>query len=210
MHRIKITGILAHFKIPGYSKTQRTYEIPPIATVVGILKNIFGEDIDDFLLGYTIKYKSKYKDYCKIYKEFNMIAKTYTDKERFRQDTFINEYLYDVELVIYTDIEKEIVLEEPLVLGKANCLASLNIENVTLKNRPGKGHNQYTDINTGLGIIKRINTVTMYNKYKDMYDFKMALVRENEEFSYDKNYDEDYDENIFIWHWKGGEINAAN
>ena len=60
--RITIKGDFAHFKMPAKSKYQQTFEIPPVSTVVGILQNIYGKEINDFTLGYTIKFNQKTKD----------------------------------------------------------------------------------------------------------------------------------------------------
>lgn len=211
LNRIIIKGDFAHFKIPARAKIQQTYSIPPISTVVGILQNIYGTDIDDFHLGYTINYKTKHKDLMTIYKELNISEKRPTDKKRFITDTCIVEYLYDVELVIYTDIDKEVELKDVLVLGKANCLGTINkIEEVELLDKEGFGYNQYTEKNIGEGQIRRINTLTKYNPLKDMYDIKSNVVRENTEFEYHKNYDSDLEQNIYIWKWKEGNINALD
>lgn len=211
INRITIKGDFAHFKIPARAKIQQTYDIPPISTVVGILQNIFGADIDNFKLGYTIKYKNKHKDLMTIYKELNLSEKRPTDKKRFISDTCIVEYLYNVELVIYTDINKEIELKDTLVLGKANCLATISsIEEVELIDKEGFGYNQYTQKDIGDGQIRRINTLTKYNNLTDMYDIKSSLVRENTEFEYNKNYDKDIEQNIYIWNWKEGKINGLN
>lgn len=211
INRITIKGDFAHFKIPARAKIQQTYDIPPISTVVGILQNIFGADIDNFNLGYTINYSNKHKDLMTIYKELNLSEKRPTDKKRFISDTCIVEYLYNVELVIYTDINKEIELKDTLVLGKTNCLATiLNIEEVELIDKEGYGYNQYTQKDIGDGQIRRINTLTKYNNLTDMYDIKSSLVRENTEFEYNKNYDKDIEQNIYIWNWKEGKINGLN
>lgn len=205
--KLNIKGTFAHFKIPAYSKYQRTYEIPPISTIVGILKNIYGEDISDFTLGYTINYKSKSMDVMKIYKELDLSEKTPTDKKRFTSDLCFVEYLYDVELFIYTDINKEIELKDTLVLGKTNCLGTLcSVEEVELIQKEGYGFNQYTSKDIGNGQIRRINTLTTFNPNTDMYDIQSATVRENKEFEYDCNYDSDLGQNIYLWNWNGGEI----
>lgn len=211
INRIIIKGDFAHFKVPASSKIQRTYSIPFVSTVYGILKNIYDENINDFKIGYTLQYKSKDREVMKIYKEFNLATKPEKTKERFKTDICVVEYLYDVELVIYTDIEKEIVLNDVLTLGKANCLATLvSVEKIDLKDIEGYGYNQYTDINIGTGQIRRINTSTKFNENTDRYDIKSSLARENVKFKYDKNYDSDFEQNIHLWNWKDGKISEAN
>ena len=209
LNKIEIIGDIAHFKIPMHSKIQRTYEIPPISTIVGILKNIYGEEIDDFTLGYVIYHNGTFKDLQTIYKEINPNVKTLTDSDRFQTDVCPIEYLINPKLIIYTDINKNIEFNEPLCLGKTNCLAkvlSLSEIKVNLIDKEAVGYNQYTDINIGDGIIKRINTLTEYNEKKGYYDIYSSMVRENNEFEYNKYYDEDEKQNIFLWNWKKGGV----
>ncbi|EGT5270936.1 CRISPR-associated protein Cas5 [Clostridioides difficile] len=209
LNKIEIIGDMAHFKIPMHSKIQRTYEIPPISTIVGILKNIYGEEIDDFILGYVIYHNGTFKDLQTIYKEINPNVKTLTDNDRFQTDVCPIEYLINPKLIIYTNIDKNIEFNEPLCLGKTNCLAkvlSLSEIEVNLIDKKAIGYNQYTDINIGDGMIKRINTLTEYNEKKGYYDIYSSMVRENDEFEYGKYYDEDEQQNIFLWNWKKGGV----
>lgn len=212
LNRITMKSELAHFKIPATGKIQQTYIIPPISTVVGILKNLYGEEINDFKLGYFVKHSGKHRDLMKIYKEFNLSEKSHTSKDRFMTDTCIVEYLKDVELVIYTSINENILLKDVLVLGKANCLASItDMTEVELTDIEGYGYYQYTDKSIGEGQIRRINTITEYNCDIDMYDIKTDTFKENIEFEYDKNYDKEYEQNIYVWNWKdGGVKNGSN
>lgn len=211
INRIILKGDFAHFKKPARGKIQQTYEIPPISTVVGILKNIYGEDIDDFILGYSIKYKAKHKDAMTLYKEVNLSERSPKDRKRFITDLCIVEYLYRVELTIYTDISKDVSMKDVLVLGKSNCLATLyEIKEIELSDEDGFGYNQYTQREIGDGQIRRINTLTKFNEHKDMYDIKSEIVRENLEFEYDKNYDKELEQNIYLWKWKGGKIDGVN
>lgn len=211
LNKLTITGTFAHFKIPAYSKYQRSYEIPPISTVVGMLKNLYGDDISDFKLGYTINYKSKALDATTIYKELDVTEKSFKDKKRFITDLCFIEYLYDVEMYIYTDINREIKLKDTLVLGKTNCLGTLSkVEEVELINQEGFGYNQYTAKELGEGQIRRINTLTSYNADTDMYNIQGAVVRENREFEYDRNYDPALMQNIYLWNWREGKVYGAN
>lgn len=205
LNKIEIVGDMAHFKIPMHSKIQKTYKIPTISTVVGILKNIYGEEIDNFILGYFIEHKGTFEDVQTLYKEINPNVKTLISPDRFTTDICPVEYLIQPRLVIYTDIDQSIEFKEPLCLGKANCLArvvSLDEISIQLVEYNGKGYNQYTAINVGDGMIKRINTLTKYNDQKGYYDIYSSMVRENDEFNYDKYYDEEEQQNIFLWKWK--------
>lgn len=206
MNKLIITGNEAHFKIPMRSKIQNTYKIPPISTVVGILKNIYGQDINNFKVGYFIEYEDINKEINTIYKEININA----DKKpngRFTADTIYVENLVSPRLVIYHNIKKDIEFNQPLCLGKANYLTNIKFEEVDLIDKAGFGYNQYTPKNIGQGMLMRINTITEYNELKGYYEYKTALVRENlTEFELDSNYDEMEDMNIYIWEWSDGNV----
>lgn len=211
MKKIVIVGDRAHFKIPNSSKSQLTFDIPPISTVVGILQNIFGTTINNFMFGYKLEYKSKEREVLTIYKEVNSNdgVRKLTDGDRFTKDIIYVENLIDVRLVIYTDIENEIEFKEPIVLGKAGYLGKLTIEhNYKLVDKQGNAYNQYTPLDLGSGRVRRINTLTQYNPQKGYYDYWTMLVRENKELAYDKFFDEDEGENIVMWKWKDGEASV--
>ncbi|MGV3026738.1 CRISPR-associated protein Cas5 [Clostridium thermobutyricum] len=215
LRKIIIKGKLAHFKIPLQGKLQRTYNIPPISTIIGILQNIFNKDINDFIVGFTIKYKNIEKEFTKIYKEVDGRENKYTCGRRFKEDNYIIENLTDVELIIYTDIKDNIELNDVLVLGKTNYLATITnykdgkFEEVKLVEKKGNGYNQWTSLNVKSGMPVRINTITWFDSLKCAYDFKTELVKRNNEFEYDKFYDEEEGQNIFLWKWKDGEINEV-
>lgn len=207
LNKLIITGEEAHFKIPMRSKFQSTYKIPPISTVVGILKNIYGENIDDFKVGYFIEYESVGKEIVTIYKEVNISIGDSTPKGRFTKDIIYVENMHNVRLVIYHDISESIKFKEPLTLGKANYLANVDFSEVELTKECGYGYNQYTPVNIGAGNIVRINTLTKYSDIKGYYEYKQALVRESlEEFELECNHDKDEDINIFIWNWRDGNV----
>lgn len=201
--KIEIVGDLAHFKIPNMSKYQLTYKIPPISTVVGILQSLYGTDINNFILGYTFNNEGTVIDLSTIYKEIN--TNSNQANKRFTKDIIYIENIINPKLIIYTDIKSDFELKNPLVLGKANYLARINnISNAKLITHDGQGYNQYTDIDTGKGMIVRINTETKYNENRDCYDYKNILVRDNRNFDYDKFYDEEENQNIFLWRWENG------
>ncbi|WP_297521053.1 CRISPR-associated protein Cas5 [uncultured Clostridium sp.] len=210
LRKTKIIAPLGHFKVPLQGKLQKTYDKPPISSIVGILQNLFGENINDFILGFTFEYKNISKEFNKIYKEVDGRKNKYTAGRRFTGDNFITEHLVDTELIIYTDIDKKIILDETLVMGKANYLATLvSDEEVNLINQKAQGFNQWTDMSIEGGMPVRINTLTKFNSDKCAYDYETELVKNNKEFEYDKFYDEEEEQNIFLWNWKDGEINAV-
>jgi len=168
--KIEIVGEMAHFKIPNSSKYQLTYKVPPISTVVGILQNIYNDEINNFTIGCTIEYDETNMELIKIYKEINQNIKTLTCGDRFQNDVMYVENIINPRLVIYTDLKDDIRALNPLTLGKTNYLAKINsIEKIKLINKEGQGYNQYTSINIGEGMIKRINTITKYNEFKGIY-----------------------------------------
>lgn len=206
MNKLIITATEAHFKIPMRSKIQNTYKIPPISTVVGILKNIYGQNIDDFEVGYFIEFDSINKEVNTIYKEINLNADK-KPKGRFIADTIYVENLINPRLVIYHSIKSDIEFNQPLCLGKANYLANIKFDKVELIDKGGIGYNQYTPTNIGSGMINRINTITEYNDIKGYYEYKTTLVRENlTEFELNSNYDETEDMNIYMWKWRNGDV----
>lgn len=218
LKKIKIIAELAHFKVPMCCKVQRTYLIPQPSTIVGVLKSIFGEGINDFKFGYTIKHKGITTEFTKIFKEVNAREKGLSvtkSSGRFLGDNIYLENLIEPEITIYTDIKNSIKLHEPLVLGKTNYLAKItNIKNrgfeeVELNQKLGTGYNQYTSINIGEGMIERVNTLTEYSKDICAYRYKTKLVRNNSKFEYKCYFDEEDEEMIYIWNWKDGEMNEV-
>lgn len=207
--RIPIESDLARFHIPYSFKNQRTFNIPPPSTIVGILKILYNEDIDNFVFGYIIEHKGIFKDLTKTYKvkaekikeekiKTIKYAKTKIDKS----DVCCVEYLIEPKLYIYTNIKEELKINKPLNLGKTDCLARVLLnqkEEINLINKEGQGYNQWTDLNTGYGQIKRITTETTFNIETDCYEQNYKLLRENEAFDYDKFYDEELEQNIFLW-----------
>lgn len=220
MKKIIITSRNAHFKIPYASKMQYTYEVPPISTVLGILRVLYGEDIDDFKFGYIFQYESKYTDIMKghkinvsnvrtIIKNNNKVE--INQEKPLASDWIGREYLYNCILKIYTDIDLPIKIDYCLTMGRANCLARLHlpIKDVELINKEGKIINQYTPTDIGKGIIKPITYLSKYDKNIQSFQTKIKHLRFNKEVDYDKNYDIDEEQNIFLWHYYGGEIFAV-
>ncbi|MCQ4925039.1 CRISPR-associated protein Cas5 [Tissierella carlieri] len=215
MRKIKITSNIAHFKIPYSSKYQKTYDIPPISTVVGILKVLFGEDIDNFKFGYTFKYESKFEDAMNISKVNINDVVTLEDpstNKRKVTDNITREYLYDCTLLIYTDIELPIEMNYCLTMGRSNSLARVHFpfKPVQLLEEVGQGFNQYTPIELGLGMIKPITYYSEFDKKSQSFNTKVKHLRLNKHFDYDRNYDKEEDQNIFLWKYQGGEIYELN
>ena len=195
--KIILTSELAHFKNSINGKNQNTFKSPPVSTIVGILKNIYGEDIQNFIFGYTCEYNGIFTDVANIYKTVSSNKKCITDI------CFI-EYLIKPTIRIYTDIESEIILDETLNLGKTNCLAKCRFAEVEINNEKSIGYNQWTPKNIGHGIIQRINLETKYNKLKGYYDYITALLRHNTQFESQYKIN-DIQEGIQLWKYENEE-----
>lgn len=211
MNKIKITSNIAHFKIPYASKYQKTYDIPPISTVIGMLKVLFGEDINDFKFGYTFDYVTKFEDVMNMSKinieKISDIGDIGPSNKNVT-DVITREYLHDCILNIYTDIELPLVMDYCLTMGRANSLARVHlpIEKANLIDKVGVGYNQYTPIDIGQGIIKPITYISEYDKKTQSFKTKVKHLRINKEFEYDKFYDPIAEQNLFLWKYEDGEI----
>lgn len=205
INKLKITAPIAHFKVPYASKLQITYDVPPLSTVIGMLKVIFGDDIDDFKFGYLFESEGKFKDAITLHK-FNK-----KNKNKKITDCGVREYLDNCRLLIYTDLDKPIEMNHILTMGRSNCLARLHfpIEKVQLTNKEGKGYNQYTPVDIGTGVIKPISILNRYNPAVGSFDTTVKHLRFNKEFKYDKHYDIEENQNVILWHFKGGGVSVC-
>lgn len=207
MKKITISADFAHFKVPYASKVQKTYPIPPISTVIGILKNIYNHDIDSFVFGYLFSSKNKFRDIQKIYKEINIQKKKESDRYDKASNTWVSdvpiiEYLYDPKLIIYTDIKDEPNLSEIINLGKTDCLAKVSIKDIKLYEKLGCVINQWTSLKYGDGLIKRISVETVWNQEKGIYDIYTDMFRYNIEVEYPYNFDIEEEQNVFLWSYR--------
>lgn len=213
LRKLEIVSNFAHFKKPFATKQQFTYSVPPISTVIGIMQNLFNEDINNFILGFTFKYSEIFKDIQRIYKEVNF--NTRKDSERYNKngiwtsDVCEIDYLVDSKLIIYTNIKDDLNINECLNLGKTDCLAKvLNDRVIELNKINGVGHNQWTESYVkGSGFPERIAVETKYNGKKGYYDIYTKLVKLNNDFCFDGYYDDEQEEMIYLWYYrKNGEI----
>lgn len=199
-NKLILKSDLAHFKNSMNGKNQNTYEVPPLSTIVGILKNIYGEDVSDFVFGYTCEFHGKFKDVTTIYKEINLNVAP--KSKRFASDICFIEYLVNPIVTIYHNIDKKPVISEILNLGKTNCLAKCDFQSENITEQNSIGYNQWCPISIGHGIIERINKETIYNPKKGYYDYYNDLFRFNTEF--ESNYTlEEKNEGIQLWKYKG-------
>ena len=207
LNRLKITAPIAHFKVPYSSKYQNTYSIPPLSTVVGMLKVIYGEEINDFIFGYIFEYETDFVDGYTLHKVNKDIKQ---NKKGYTSDYCFKKYLHDCTLTIYTNISKEISMEHSFTMGKSNCLARLHfpIEEVSLVDKTGKGYNQFTPIEVGTGEIMPVTVNTKFNHRLDSFDTRIKHLRLNKEFDFDKYHDEEKKQNVFLWSYKDGDINV--
>lgn len=202
---IKIVADMAHFKNSRSAVLQQTYKIPPISTVVGIIKNIYGENIQDFIFGYNFSYDFSQYEVSTIYKELNLEVKTDTDKERFNVYPAQIEYLINPKLeIIVVGLEEKYTMNTALNLGKTNCLAKLKIEDIEIKNDNIIQYNVLTDFKDGDGKIQRQNIETIYNQQKGYFDYYTKLIRINDEYNCKYSYEE---QGVYLWKYnKVGEV----
>lgn len=203
--KFTIIGDRAHFKNNRSAVLQQTYKIPPISTVIGILKNIYGEDIENFMFGYNFSYLTSQYEISTLYKEFNLNVKTDSDKERFITSPCQVEYLISPKLeIIVIGLQENFVMDMMLNLGKTNCLAKLKYELIEIKNEKLIQYNVLTDFKDGDGVIERQNIETKYNEKKGCFDYYTKLIRTNDEYECQYTYDE---QGLYLWKYnKVGEI----
>ncbi|MCC6287453.1 MAG: type I-B CRISPR-associated protein Cas5 [Chitinophagaceae bacterium] len=134
---IDIRSWTASFRYPNLiSGIQPTLEVPPLSTILGLINSAAGNYIEHkkLTIGYYFEFGAKATDLETIY----MIdsknglptnnAKSNVIKREFLFDTFLRLYIVDEELVNY--------LREPfypLLLGRMNDLASVNIRSIEKK-----------------------------------------------------------------------------
>lgn len=202
---LTISAEMAHFKNSRSAVLQQTYKIPPISTVIGILKNIYGDDIENFIFGYNFTYSSSQYEISTLYKELNLNVKTDTDKDRFVTNPCQIEYLINPKLeIIVIGLQKDYIMDTVLNLGKTNCLAKLKIEDVEITNDNLIQYNILTDFKEGNGIIERQNIETKYNEDKGYFDYYTKLLRINDEYECNYSYNE---QGLYLWKYnKVGEV----
>lgn len=208
INKMKITSETSHFGEFLGRDDRNTLDTPPPSTIVGMLRLIYGEDIDKFVFGYTFKSEGRFKDDIKIYKHrHNGLS---TKHKKTVTDCRYIEFHTESKLIIYTNINKDIQVNFPICIGKSGSPARIHlpIKEVNLINKKGKGFNQFTPNNIGKGVINPTTLVTNYNKDLNLYDNSIGHLRLNKEFEYDKYYDEDLEQNIFLWKYKNKEVIA--
>ena len=205
--KIKIESVTGHFgQVLGYDD-RFTYEMPPPSTVIGILRVLFGDDIDNFKFGYLFESETKFIDDILIHKRKH-------DGNRFKKginfvsDVRSMECLYNCGLIIYTDINRELVVNYILSMGRSNNPAKLvfPIKEIELIDKDGFGFNQYTPEDIGRGRIFFVNMLSRFNSAYDSYDNQIAHLRFNEKFKYNKTFDPEEKQNIFIWQLADGVV----
>lgn len=210
MKRLRITSQTGHFGEVLGIDDRVTHNTPPPSTVFGILKVLFGEEIEneEFTFGYTFNSALKYLDDLTIYKHTDKGYHRRTKESPVTSDCRSIENHYDCELIIYTSLDKDLKMEYALCMGKSGNPARLRlpIEEIELQDIEGKGYNQYTPFSVGTGKIKNITLLTKYNRVYNSYDSISALLRLNKEFDYDKNYDSELEHNIILWEYRKGGV----
>lgn len=205
--KITITSDRGHFKKYRSAGLQQTYRIPPASSVIGLLKNIYGEDIENFIFGYNITFGGTEYEVTTIHKEVNVeVLNNSNIKEELGKSNPCNiEYLIKPNLeIIVLNINKDIEMKNVLNMGKTNCLAKAVFDEVEIKNEKAIQENVLTDFKDGYGVVERMNAETKYNIEKGCYDYFTKLFRLNNEYECEYTYEE---KGVYLWEYKkAGEI----
>lgn len=137
VYTVDIRSWTASFRYPNFiSGIQPTLEVPPLSTVLGLINAAAGDYIEytNLTIGYYFEYGAKAIDLETIY----MIdsnkgrptnnAKSNVLKREFLFDTFLRLYLTDESLANYFRAPFY-----PLLLGRMNDLASVDINSINKK-----------------------------------------------------------------------------
>ncbi len=207
LNKLIITSKTGHFgKILGYDD-RYTYKVPTPSTIIGILKTIYNDNIDNFKFGYLFKSDLIFKDDITIHKRNKSGSRVMKKKHPVTDARFI-EMHYNCKLTIYTDIKDDVSLNYILCMGRAGNIARLHlpIRKVNLEDKEGKGYNQYTNINVGAGKIETYNMKSEYKSEFQSYDHQVQKLRLNNVFDYNKNYDEEEEQCVFMWEMNNGDV----
>lgn len=208
INKIILTAPSGHFGQVLGRDNRYTHDTPPPSTIIGMLRLMYGEDIDNFVFGYTFESDCKYLDDITLYK--HNAKGVFRKKGDIVTDCKAIEYHSGCRLVIYTDINRKLSVEHPICMGKSGNPARIHlpIEEINLIDFNYKGFNQYTPKSVGRGVIKPTNLVTWYKPELEVYEQQVEHLRFNRQFEYDKNYDATEKENIFLWQIKEGTVKA--
>ncbi len=137
VYTIDIRSWTASFRYPNLiSGIQPTLEVPPLSTVLGLMNAAAGNYLEHTKLriGYYFEYASKATDLETIYMiDSNKgrptnIAKSNVIKREFLFDTFLRLYMVEERLAYYFKTPFY-----PLLLGRMNDLASVDINSISKK-----------------------------------------------------------------------------
>ncbi|HRP33187.1 MAG TPA: type I-B CRISPR-associated protein Cas5b [Agriterribacter sp.] len=140
LYAIDIRSWTASFRYPNLiSGIQPTLEVPPLSTVLGLINAAAGYYINhkEISIGYYFEYQGREMDLETIYMidtakgKPNNIAKSNVIKREFLLENFLRIYTTDETIVDYF---KNPVY--PLVLGRMNDLACVDISGIEKKNLP--------------------------------------------------------------------------
>lgn len=202
MTLITLTADRGHFKRYRSAGLQQTYRTPPVSTVVGIIKRIYGEDIKDFIFGYRFRYKSIESEIVTIHKEVNsnVIKGKEAYEERIKAVPQPIECLIEPMLEIVIDTKDIPIISENLNMGKTDFLAIAKFKQIDLERISVDEENVLTHFTDGQGVIERLNKETVYNEDKGYYDYYTDLFRFNEEYECEWSWE---DKGFYLWNYKG-------
>lgn len=192
-----ITSDMAHFKRFRSPLKQQSYKIPPISTVIGILKNIYGENIKDFVFGYNFSYDSSEYEIETIWKRSNINVQSEVPT-KFPSHI---EFLINPKLEILTiGLNSQIEFINNLNLGKTTCMAEVEFSNCDIVCQTSKSKNVITLLEDGEGVIERQNIETYYDKTIGAFKQITKPIRINNEINCKYSYD---GKGIYLMKYKG-------
>ena len=203
LNKIIITSDTCQCKKPYNAQVQKNYPVLPISSVIGIIKVLFGNDVDNFKFGYKHIYENSYKEIFALNKHNRTIGKKVISEPCYR-DIYNNNTL-----ILYTDISLDkLSVNHCLTMGRANNLATIKfpIEEIDLIKREGIARNQYSPIYMGNGIVQNMSVVNKFNKILNLFDLKPIKLRFNEELKYNNFFDRELNENIIMWKFNNEEL----
>lgn len=202
---------LAHFKSTMNARLQTTYIHPPISAVIGIIKKF--TDVENLIFGYNFSYENLERQ-INIQNKITLIGETERYKDKKNTTNNIVELLTNpkLEIVFLKPINEINFTNETIVLGRNDCLCSIDFDEIEIENKKTIQENVLTNMTDGFGKIMppTMPIETVWDP--DILDYKRyyKYLRLNSEYECQYGYfDEKLEEwkGLYLWKYiKEGEI----